>query len=136
MRHKVSGRKFGRETGHRNLMLKNLVASLVKHERINTTQAKAKEIRSLAERVITYGTKGTVHHRRLAFKVLKNRDLVKKVFDEIAPRFETTEGGYTRVLKNGYRRGDCAPMAIIEIIQKEEIPEKKEKKIKTKDLTK
>ena len=117
MRHRLSGRKFGRETGHRNLMLKNLVASLVKHERINTTQAKAKEIRSLAERVITYGKKGTVHHRRLAFKVLKNRDLVKKVFDEIAPRFETTEGGYTRVLKNGYRRGDCAPMAIIEFSQ-------------------
>jgi len=136
MRHKVSGRKFGREKGHRNLMLKNLVASLVKHGRINTTQAKAKEIRSLTERVITYGKKGAVHHRRLAFKVLKNRDLVKKVFEEIAPRFETTEGGYTRVLKNGYRRGDCAPMAIIEIIQKEEIPEKKEKKIKTKDLTK
>ena len=131
MRHKVSGRKFGRETGHRNLMLKNLVASLVKHERINTTQAKAKEIRSLTERVITYGKKGTVHHRRLAFKVLKNRDLVKKVFDEIAPRFETTEGGYTRVLKNGYRRGDCAPMAIIEFTQgseqKEETKPKKKK---------
>jgi len=120
MRHKVSGRKFGREKGHRDLMLKNLVASLVKHERINTTQARAKEIRSLAERVITYGKKGTVHHRRLTFKVLKNRDLVKKVFDEIAPRFETTEGGYTRVLKNGYRRGDSAPMAIIEFTQREE----------------
>lgn len=130
MRHKLSGRKFGRETGHRNLMLKNLVASLVKHERINTTQAKAKEIRSLAERVITYGKKGTVHHRRLAFKVLKNRDLVKKVFDEIAPRFETTEGGYTRVLKNGYRRGDCAPMAIIEFSQGSE--EKQEAKPKKK----
>ena len=130
MRHKVSGRKFGREKGHRDLMLKNLVASLVKHERINTTQAKAKEIRSLTERVITYGKKGTVHHRRLAFKVLKNRDLVKKVFDEIAPRFESTEGGYTRVLKNGYRRGDCAPMAIIEFTQgnehkEEEKPKKK-----------
>ena len=131
MRHRLSGRKFVRETGHRNLMLKNLVASLVKHERINTTQAKAKEIRSLAERVITYGKKGTVHHRRLAFKVLKNRDLVKKVFDEIAPRFETIEGGYTRVLKNGYRRGDCAPMAIIEFSQgseqKEEAKPKKKK---------
>lgn len=131
MRHKVSGRKFGREKGHRNLMLKNLVASLVKHERINTTQAKAKEIRSLAEKIITYGKKGSVHHRRLAFKVLKNRDLVKKVFDEIAPRFETTEGGYTRILKNGYRRGDCAPMAIIEFThgseKKEEAKPKKKK---------
>ena len=131
MRHRVSGRKFGREKGHRDLMLKNLVASLVKHGRINTTQARAKEIRGLAERVITYGKKGTVHHRRLTFKVLKNRDLVKKVFDEIAPRFETTEGGYTRVLKNGYRRGDCAPMAIIEFTQgaekKEEAKSKKKK---------
>ena len=131
MRHRVSGRKFGREKGHRNLMLKNLVASLVKHGRINTTQARAKEIRGLAERVITYGKKGTVHHRRLTFKVLKNRDLVKKVFDEIAPRFETTEGGYTRVLKNGYRRGDCAPMAIIEFSQggeqEEEAKPKKKK---------
>jgi len=130
MRHKVSGRKFGREKGHRDLMLKNLVASLVKHERINTTQARAKEIRSLAERVITYGKKGSVHHRRLAFKVLKNRDLVKKVFDEIAPRFETTEGGYTRVLKNGYRRGDSAPMAIIEFTQREEVKEEPKAKKK------
>ena len=130
MRHKVSGRKFGREKGYRDLMLKNLVASLVKHGRINTTQARAKEIRSLAERVITYGKKGTVHHRRLTFKVLKNRDLVKKVFDEIAPRFETTEGGYTRVLKNGYRRGDCAPMAIIEFSQGSEQEEEAKPKKK------
>ncbi len=132
MRHKVSGRKFGREKGHRDLMLKNLVASLVKHERINTTQARAKEIRSLAERVITYGKKGTVHHRRLTFKVLKNRDLVKKVFDEIAPKFETTEGGYTRVLKNGYRRGDCAPMAIIEFTEGSEHKEEAKPKPKKK----
>lgn len=130
MRHKVSGRKFGREKGHRNLMLKNLVASLVKHGRINTTQARAKEIRSLAERVITYGKKGTVHHRRLTFKVLKNRDLVKKVFDEIAPKFEKTEGGYTRVLKNGYRRGDCAPMAIIEFCEGSEARQEEKPKSK------
>ncbi|MDP8269567.1 MAG: 50S ribosomal protein L17 [Candidatus Tenebribacter davisii] len=131
MRHRVRGRKFGREKGHRNLMLKNLVASLVKHERINTTQAKAKEMRSLTEKVITFGKKGSVHHRRLAFKILKNRDLVKKVFEEIAPRFKTIEGGYTRVLKNGTRKGDCAPMAIIEFTQREEKEvEKKSKKKK------
>jgi large subunit ribosomal protein L17 len=136
MRHKVRGKKFGRERDHRRLLMRNLVSSLVEHGRINTTQTKAKELRSLAERLITYGKKDTVHHRRLAYKVLQNRDLVKKVFDELAPHYQSTEGGYTRVLKNGYRKGDSAPMAIIEFVQKEETLEKKEKKIKTKDLTK
>ena len=136
MRHKVRGRKFGRERDHRRLLMRNLVSSLVEHGRINTTQTKAKELRGLAERLITYGKKDTVHHRRLAYKVLQNRDLVKKIFDELAPRYQSTEGGYTRVLKNGYRKGDCAPMAIIEFVQKEETLEKKEKKIKAKDLTK
>lgn len=116
MRHRVKGRKFGREKGHRDLMMKNLVKSLVEHGRINTTQAKAKELRGLAERIITYGKKGTVHHRNLAYKFLQNRTLVKKVFDEIAPKFKDVEGGYTRVIKNGYRKGDCAPMAIIEFV--------------------
>ena len=119
MRHRVSGRKFGRESGHRKLMLKNLVKSLVEHGRINTTVAKAKEIRGLAERLITYGKKNTVHHRRLAYKILQNRTLVKKVFDELAPQYSDREGGYTRVLKAGFRRGDSAAMAIIEYIQKE-----------------
>jgi large subunit ribosomal protein L17 len=136
MRHKVRGRKFGRERDHRRLLMRNLVSSLVEHGRINTTQTKAKELRGLAERLITYGKKDTVHHRRLAYKVLQNRDLVKKVFDELAPRYQSTEGGYTRVLKNGYRKGDSAPMAIIEFVQKEETLGKKEKNIKTKDLTK
>ena len=119
MRHRVSGRKFGRESGHRKLMLKNLVKSLVEHGRINTTVAKAKEIRGLAERLITYGKKNTVHHRRLAYRILQNRTLVKKVFDELAPQYSDREGGYTRVLKAGFRRGDSAAMAIIEYIQKE-----------------
>ena len=136
MRHKVRGRKFGRERDHRRLLMRNLVSSLVEHGRINTTQTKAKELRGLAERLITYGKKDTIHYRRLAYKVLQNRDLVKKVFDELAPRYLSTEGGYTRVLKNGYRKGDCAPMAIIEFVQKEETLAKKEKKIKTKDLNK
>jgi len=135
MRHKVRGRKFGRESDHRKLMLKNLVCSLVEHGRINTTEAKAKEIRSLAERVITYAKKGAIHHRRLAFKILNNRTLVKKVFDELAPKYEDQNGGYTRVLKNGTRKGDCAPMAIIEFIEGKEIAHKDEK-IKTKDIAK
>lgn len=135
MRHKIRGRKLGRERDHRVLMLKNLVSSLVEHGRINTTEAKAKEIRSMAERVITYGKKGTVHHRRLTYKILKNRDLVKKVFDELAPTFIDRNGGYTRVLKNGYRKGDYAPMAIIEFV-KSTSDEKKKGKIKTEDIAK
>ncbi|MDY6914972.1 MAG: 50S ribosomal protein L17 [Candidatus Cloacimonadota bacterium] len=117
MRHKLEGRKFGRETDSRRLMLNNLLKSLVEHGRINTTQAKAKEIRRLADRVITYGKKDSIHHRRLAYKILQNRDLVKKVFDELAPKFKNRKGGYTRILKNGFRRGDCAPMAIIEFVK-------------------
>lgn len=133
MRHKVSGRKFGRERDHRRLMLKNLVNSLVEYGRINTTVARAKEIRGIAERVLTYGKKGTVHHRRLAFKVLNNRTLVKKVFDELAPLYTDRNGGYTRVLKNGYRKGDNAPMAIIEFV---EGSSKSKDKIKAEDLAK
>lgn len=135
MRHKVRGKKFGRVSDQRKLMLKNLVVSLIEHGRINTTVAKAKEMRSLAEKVITYAKKGTVHHRRLAFRILNNRTLVKKVFDELAPRYEDRNGGYTRVLKNGVRRGDCAPMAIIEFIEGKETVHKDEK-IKTKDIAK
>ena len=135
MRHKVSGRKFGRERAHRNLMMKNLVSSLVEHGRINTTIARAKEIRGVAERLITYAKKDTVHYRRLVFKVLKNRDLVKKVFEEIAPQYIGREGGYTRVLKNGYRTGDCAPMAIIEFVEGKDTKTPKED-IKTEDIAK
>ena len=133
MRHRVKGRKFGREKGHRNLMLKNLVSSLVEHGRIKTTSARAKEMRSMAERVITYGKKGTVHHRRMAFKILKNRTLVKKVFDELAPRYENINGGYTRILKFGYRKGDAAPMSIIEFVEGNE--KTTTDSIKAKDLS-
>ena len=116
MRHKVKGKKFGREKDHRDMMMKNLACSLIEHGRISTTQTKAKELRSLVERVITYGKKGEVHHRRLAYKILQDRTLVKKVFDELAPLYVDRNGGYTRVLKNGFRKGDSAPMAIIEFV--------------------
>lgn len=132
MRHKVQGRKFGREKGHRKAMLNNLVKSLLTHGRIKTTVAKAKEMRSLAERVVTYGKKGTVHNRRLAFKILQDRDLVGKLFNELAPQYLNREGGYTRIYKAGFRRGDCAPMAIIEFVEGEEI--KNENNIKTEDV--
>ena len=95
--------------------------------------AKAKEIRSLAERVITYGKNDTVHHRRLAYKVLGNRTIVKKVFDELAPGYMDRNGGYLRIMKNGYRRGDCAPMAVIEFVERSEKSAKSDN-IKAKDL--
>lgn len=116
MRHRVKGRKLGLESDHRYLMLHNLVKSLIEHGRINTTLARAKEMRSIAERCITYGKKNDVHNRRLAYKVLQDRDLVKKLFEEIAPNYTDRNGGYTRVLKAGNRKGDNAPMAIIEFV--------------------
>lgn len=128
MRHRYEGRKFGREAGHRKALLRNLVKDLVRHGRIKTTQAKAKEARSLADRMITYSKHGTVHHRRLAFKVLQDRTLVKKLFDELGPRFERREGGYTRVLKFGFRRGDNAPMAILEYVDTVDTGETEETK--------
>jgi len=134
MRHKKKGRKFGREADHRHLMLKNLVISLITHGRITTTVAKAKEMRSLSERVIQYGKNGELHHRRLAFAVLKNHQLVKRLFDEIAPRYVNREGGYTRIIKTNYRRGDCAPMAIIELVEGEVVKKEKKENITAKDL--
>jgi len=117
MRHKIKGRKFGREADHRKAMLKNLVISLLKHKRIETTVAKAKEMRGLTERVITYAKKGTLHHKRLAFSILHDHQLVKTVFDEIGPKYTNRPGGYTRVIKTRFRKGDCAQMAIIELVE-------------------
>jgi len=113
----MKGRKFGREADHRKAMLKNLVISLLTHKRIETTVAKAKEMRSLTERVITYGKKGDLHNKRLAFAVIHDHKLVKTLFEEIAPKYANREGGYTRVIKTRMRRGDCAPMAIIELVE-------------------
>ncbi len=141
MRHRKEGRKFGREAGHRKALLRNLVKSLIVSERITTTEAKAKEMRSLAERVVTYGKKGEVHHRRLAYSVLGDRSLVKKLFDEIAPRYKDVQGGYTRIIKAGFRKGDAAPLAIIEFVEEKEAsavatPEPAEKEVKLEDLVK
>ncbi|HOC95556.1 MAG TPA: 50S ribosomal protein L17 [Candidatus Cloacimonadota bacterium] len=135
MRHRVEGRKFGRETDARRLMICNLVKSMVEHGQITTTLAKAKELRGYVERVVTYGKANTVHARRLAYSVLGNRTLVKKLFDEIAPAFADRNGGYTRVIKAGFRRGDNAPMAIIQFVEESTIKPKKDN-IKAKDLNK
>ncbi len=135
MRHRVHGRKFGREKDARRLMICNLVKSMVEHGQITTTLAKAKELRGYVDRVVTYGKQDTVHSRRLAYSVLGDRTLVKKLFTEIAPAFKDRQGGYTRVIKSGFRRGDSAPMAIIQFVEESAVKPKKDN-IKAKDLNK
>ncbi|MBX7148367.1 50S ribosomal protein L17 [bacterium] len=116
MRHKVSGRKLGRKTQHRLAMFKNMAASLIMHERIETTLPRAKELRSFADHLITLGKKNDLAARRQSFNFMRSREAVVKLFDTLAPRFADRNGGYTRVLKLGYRLGDSSPMAIIEYL--------------------
>lgn len=118
MRHRVKGRKLGRTTAHRTAMFRNQLASLVEHERIKTTLAKAKELRPIAEKVVTHGRTDTVASRRWVRRWLLDRSHVKKVFDEISPRFSDRPGGYTRILKLGSRQGDGAEMAILEFVDR------------------
>jgi large subunit ribosomal protein L17 len=135
MRHGVKGRKLGRTSSHREALFRNQLQSLMDKERIITTLPKAKELRPLAERVITRGKQGTVHARRWALRWLISRDLVKKLFDDIAPRFSERPGGYLRIVKLGPRQGDGAEMAVIEMVdrvepEKSAAAEKPEKKTK------
>lgn len=116
MRHNISRRKLGRKSGHRLALFRNQLASLVASERIVTTLAKAKELRPLAERAVTQGKRGSVHARRLVGRWLPNRDLIKKLFDEIAPRFAERAGGYLRIVKLGSRQGDGAELAVLEFV--------------------
>ena len=116
MRHRVEGRILGRRTEHREAMLQNLVAQLIKHERITTTEAKAREARKLAEKVITKGRGGSVHERRLAMALLTDKQAVSKLFDELGPRYAERPGGYTRILKLMPRKGDAAAMALLELV--------------------
>lgn len=118
MRHRKSGRKLNRTSSHRKAMFKNMAASLIEHEIISTTLPKAKEMRGVVERLITLAKEDTVARRRLAFARLGNRAAVQKLFNELAPRFKARPGGYTRVLKNGFRYGDNAPMSIIELVDR------------------
>jgi large subunit ribosomal protein L17 len=120
MRHGVKGRKLGRTSSHREALFRNQLQSLMDKERIITTLPKAKELRPLAERVITRGKQGTVHARRWALRWLLRRDLVKKLFDDIAPRFSERPGGYLRIVKLGPRQGDGAEMAVIEMVDRVE----------------
>jgi len=129
MRHRVAGRKFSRHTQHRELMFRNMLVSLLEHERIKTTLAKGKELRSWADRMITLGKKGTLHARRRAFALLRDKTIVKKLFDEIAPKFKDRAGGYTRVYKLGWRQGDAAPLSLVELVTFTHPEEKKKSTI-------
>jgi large subunit ribosomal protein L17 len=119
MRHGISGRKLNRTSSHRKAMFSNMAASLIKHEQIKTTLPKAKELRSVVERLITLGKKGTLADRRRAFAMLRDDAMVAKLFDAIAKRYATRAGGYTRVLKAGFRYGDAAAVAIIELVDRD-----------------
>jgi len=109
-------RKLGRPTAHRMMMLRNLVTSLLENGKIMTTETKAKEVRSLAEKMITLGKKNTLHTKHQALGFITKREVVVKLFDEIAPKYAERNGGYTRIIKAGPRRGDAAPMAILELV--------------------
>lgn len=147
MRHQVGHRKLGRTTSHRLAMFRNMVTSLIMHERIKTTLPKAKELRSFAEKLVTLGKQGDLPARRKAAAFVRTNEAVQKLFSSLAPRFKDRKGGYTRVLKLGFRLGDSAPMAMIEYIpadnsevDTEESPSKKKataaKKAKTPKVSK
>lgn len=126
MRHRKAGRKLGRTSSHRKAMLRNMVTSLLKHDKIVTTDAKAKELRSVAEKMITLGKRGSLHARRQALSYIRDREVTARVFEELSVRYQERAGGYTRIIKAGYRVGDNAPLSIIELIP-EEAKKKKQK---------
>ena len=119
MRHRVAGRKLNRTSSHRKAMFANMAASLIKHEQIKTTLPKAKELRPVVDRLITLGKRGNLHARRQAMSILQDRDLTAKLFDGLADRYKARPGGYSRVLKAGFRYGDAAPMAVIELVDRD-----------------
>ena len=120
MRHRLGLRKLNRTSAHRQSMLRNMTNSLLRHEVIKTTLPKAKELRRVAEPIITLGKKPSVANRRLAFARLRDRDIVVKLFDELGPRYAKRNGGYLRILKFGFRQGDNAPMALVELMDRPE----------------
>ena len=119
MRHGMSGRKLNRTSSHRKAMFANMAAALIKHEQIKTTLPKAKDLRRVVDRLITLGKRGNLHARRQALSVLRDTKITGKLFDELAERYKERPGGYTRVLKAGFRYGDMAPMAVIELVDRD-----------------
>ncbi len=124
MRHGKAGRRLGRKTSHRVAMFRNMVTSLLDHGKITTTDAKAKEIRVVAERMITLGKRGDLHSMRLAASVIREKSVVSKLFSTIAPCYKERLGGYTRIIKLGIRQGDAAPLSLIELVESEIKPSK------------
>ncbi len=120
MRHRKDHRKLGRSNAHRRAMLRNLVTSLIEHGEVRTTDAKAKEVRRLADRMITLGKRGTLHARRQALRTIRSRDVAARVFDVLADRYHERAGGYTRILKLGRRPGDNAAMSLIQLVSEDE----------------
>ena len=118
MRHRLGLRKLNRTSSHRLAMLRNMTVSLLKHEAIKTTLPKAKELRRVAEPIITLGKNPTLANKRLAFNRLRDREMVVKLFDELGPRYKARNGGYLRILKFGFRQGDNAPMALVELVDR------------------
>ena len=119
MRHRMSGRKLNRTSSHRKAMFVNMTVALLKHEQITTTKPKAKDLRSFVDRMITLGKRGDLHSRRQALSFLKDKELVTKLFSVFAERYKERNGGYSRVLSSGFRYGDAAPMAVIELVDRD-----------------
>jgi large subunit ribosomal protein L17 len=120
MQHRRLGRRFSRDSGHRQAMFSNLAASLVRHEQIVTTLAKAKDLKRVMDKYITLAKRGDLNSRRLAAARMRDEAMVKKLFETLGPRYKSRSGGYTRVLKAGYRHGDSAPVAVIELVERDE----------------
>jgi large subunit ribosomal protein L17 len=120
MRHQKAGRKLNKNSSHRKALFRNMVTSLLEHERIETTDAKAKELRGLADRMITLGKRGDLHARRQALAVIRDNSVTSKLFGELADRYRERPGGYTRVIKLGHRAGDAAPTAMIELVDSDQ----------------
>ncbi len=120
MRHRTAGRKLNRTSQHRQMLFRNMAQALIKHEQIVTTLPKAKDLRPVVERLITLGKRGDLHARRLAFARIRDESMTKKLFDILGPRYKERAGGYTRILKAGFRYVDSAPMAVIELVDRDE----------------
>jgi|688.fasta_scaffold296941_1 large subunit ribosomal protein L17 len=119
MKHRIKGRKLGRRSEERRSLFANLAKSLITHEQISTTLPKAKELSPYVEKLITLGKKGLLHHKKMAFDLLRDYEIVNKLFNVVAPRYKERSGGYSRIIKNGFRYGDCAPVAIIELVDRD-----------------